>query len=90
MAVPAEPYDLVIIRAGIAGLNALFGATQTLPANASILLVDVRDAPGGMWNTVYDYVRLHQPNPFFTMGAEPWGLDKSPHYLAGGNEVQSI
>ncbi|MCR9134519.1 MAG: NAD(P)-binding protein [Alphaproteobacteria bacterium] len=60
----AEPYDLVIIGAGIAGLNALHAASVYLPTSARILLIDEKDAPGGMWTMAYEYVRLHQPHPF--------------------------
>lgn len=84
----AAEYDLVVIGAGIAGLNALYSATDYLVRGARVLLVDQKDAAGGMWNTVYDYVRLHQPHPMFTVGNLPWDWDKPRDYLATGAEVQ--
>jgi len=84
-----EPYDLVIIGAGIAGLNALHAASVHLPSSARILLIDKKDAPGGMWTMAYDYVRLHQPHPFFTVGAMEWSWKKPRNYLARRDEVRS-
>ncbi|PWJ13261.1 FAD-dependent oxidoreductase [Jannaschia seohaensis] len=84
----AEPrFDLCIVGAGASGLNALFAATRHLPAGARIALVDKRAAPGGMWNDVYDFVRLHQAHPMFTVGNIPWRGNAPPHYLARGDEV---
>ncbi|MEM7004406.1 MAG: FAD-dependent oxidoreductase [Pseudomonadota bacterium] len=82
-------YDLCVIGAGIAGLNALFVAKKYLPASARVALIDRNERPGGMWNTTYDYVRLHQPHPMFTAGNIPWPLSKPRDYLATGHEVQS-
>ena len=81
-------YDLVVVGAGIAGLNALHAASLYLFPTARILLVDAKDRPGGMWTTAYEYVRLHQPHPLFTVGGTQWKWQKPPHYLAARNEVQ--
>ena len=51
-------YDLVVVGAGIGGLNALYAATQYLPKGARVLLIDQKQTAGGMWNLAYDYVRL--------------------------------
>ena len=59
------------------------------PKTARVLLVDEKDTAGGMWNTAYDYVRLHQPHPMFTVGNNKWGWNKPRHYLAARDEVQS-
>lgn len=84
----AETYDLVVVGAGVAGLNALYAATSYLPKGAKVLLVDQKDAPGGMWNTAYDYVRLHQPHPMFTVGDMRWDWGKRRDYLAKRDEVR--
>ena len=81
-------YDLVVVGAGIAGLNALSAAVEYLPKGARVLLIDQKDAPGGMWNTAYDYVRLHQPHPMFTVGNMKWDWRKPRSYLAARDEVQ--
>ncbi|MEM6707787.1 MAG: FAD-dependent oxidoreductase [Pseudomonadota bacterium] len=83
----SDVFDLCVVGAGIAGLNALFAATQQLPSNARVALVDRNSAAGGMWNGVYDYVRLHQPHPMFTAGNIPWTLSQPREYLATGQEV---
>jgi len=78
---------LCIIGAGIAGLNALFAATQYLPRNARVALIDRNVACGGMWNNTYPYVRLHQPHPMFTVGNFKWQWNKPREYLATRDEV---
>ncbi|MEL7099274.1 MAG: NAD(P)-binding protein [Pseudomonadota bacterium] len=86
---PHTSYDLIIVGAGIAGLTALHAAAVQLGRGARVLLIDAKDAPGGMWNHTYDYVRLHQPHAFFSPGALPWGLGQPGHYLPRGDEVQA-
>ncbi|WP_172299779.1 FAD-dependent oxidoreductase [Pseudoruegeria sp. HB172150] len=80
--------DLAIVGAGIAGLNALFVATEYLPRDAKIVLIDRKPRAGGMWNDAYGYVRLHQPHRMFTVGDLPWGWDMPANYLATGQEVR--
>lgn len=84
-----KPYDLIVIGAGISGLNALHAATQYLPKTARVLLLDKNPKAGGMWNVAYDYVRLHQPHPMFTVGDISWNWDKPRHYLAKRDEIQT-
>lgn len=81
-------YHLVVVGAGIAGLNALHAASLHLPSNARVVLVDAKDRAGGMWTMAYDYVRLHQPHPLFTVGGLPWNWQKPRSYLAARDEVQ--
>lgn len=82
-----ETCDLCIVGAGIAGLNALFVASQYLPRDARVVLVERKSRAGGMWNEVYDYVRLHQPYRMFTAGDIDWTLGRDPSYLATKPEV---
>jgi hypothetical protein len=42
-----------------------------------------------MWHSAYDYVRLHQPHPFFTAGNISWTFGKDRSHLATGDEVLS-
>jgi cation diffusion facilitator CzcD-associated flavoprotein CzcO len=85
-----ETFELVVVGAGVAGLNALYAATHYLPNGAKVLLVDQKQAAGGMWNTAYDYVRLHQPDTMFTVGDMRWSWDKPSHYLAQRVDGESI
>lgn len=83
----ARSFDLCIVGAGYAGLNALFVATRHLPRTARVLVLDRHLRPGGMWNDTYPYVRLHQPYRFFTAGNIPWSLRRERSYLATRDEV---
>jgi hypothetical protein len=82
-----ERVEVCIVGAGIAGLNALFVVSKYLKKGQRVALVDQREQVGGMWVDVYDYVRLHQPHPFFTAGNIKWQWDKDPSYLASKPEV---
>ena len=74
--------EICIAGAGIAGLNALFAASQYLGRNDRVVLVDRRTRVGGMWTDTYDYVRLHQPYQLFTAGNIKCTLGKERSYLA--------
>ena len=82
-----ERCDLCIVGAGIAGMNALFAASQYLERDSKVVLIDKKATVGGMWTHTYDYVRLHQPHQMFTAGNIPWAIDKPPGYLATKDEV---
>ena len=80
-------YELAVVGAGVAGLNALNAATEYLPRGARVLLVDQKEMAGGMWNTAYDYVRLHQPHPMFPVGNMRGRWRTPRQYLAARDEV---
>lgn len=79
--------EVCVLGAGIAGLNALFAASRHVSARDKLVLVDRKDAPAGMWNTVYRYVRLHQPHPMFTAGNVRWRGQLDPYHLATRDQV---
>ncbi|OBA96385.1 potassium transporter [Mycobacteriaceae bacterium 1482268.1] len=85
--VAVESCDVCIVGAGVAGLNALFVASQYLASDQKVILVDRRPRVGGMWVDTYPYVRLHQPHPMFTAGNIEWTLGKERSYLATQCEV---
>jgi hypothetical protein len=60
--------DYLVIGAGASGL-AFADELFTRDPGAHITLVDKRDAPGGHWNDVYPFVRLHQPASFYGVGS---------------------
>ena len=82
-----QTYDLCVVGAGIAGLNALFVASRYLSHGQRIALIDSRSRAGGMWIDTYPYVRLHQPHPFFTAGNVEWELGVDRSHLATKSEV---
>jgi hypothetical protein len=82
-----EKCDVCIVGAGLAGLNALFVASQYLSRDQKVILVDRRRRVGGMWVDTYPYVRLHQPHGMFTAGNIKWTLGQKPSYLATKGEV---
>ncbi len=82
-----ENCDVCIVGAGIAGMNALFVASQYLSRDQKVILIDRRPRLGGMWVDTYPYVRLHQPHPMFTAGNIKWTLGQEPSYLATKGEV---
>jgi hypothetical protein len=82
-----ETCDVCIVGAGLAGLNALFVASQYLSRDQKVVLVDRRERVGGMWVDTYPYVRLHQPHRMFTAGNIPWTLRRDRSHLATKGEV---
>ncbi|RUP34903.1 MAG: potassium transporter [Mycolicibacterium sp.] len=87
MSAAVERCDVCIVGAGIAGLNALFTTSQYLSPGQRVILLDRRQRVGGMWVDTYEYVRLHQPHPFFTAGNISWTLGAEPSHLATKHEV---
>ena len=85
--VAVESCDVCIVGAGVAGLNALFVASQYLSRDQKVILIDRRERVGGMWVDTYPYVRLHQPHPMFTAGNIKWTLGQDRSYLATKGEV---
>lgn len=82
-----ERCELCVVGAGIGGLNALFAASRHLSPRDRVLMVDRHPRVGGMWNTTYGYVRLHQPHPMFTVGNIAWDWSKPRSHLATREEV---
>jgi hypothetical protein len=83
----SRPYDVAVIGAGVAGLNALAVASKYLTRDHRVLIIDRRSRAGGMWVDTYPYVRLHQPHPFFTAADIKWTLGADRAHLATKDEV---
>lgn len=73
--------DYLVIGAGASGLA--FADELVRRSDAHVTLVDRRDAPGGHWNDVYPFVRLHQPASFY--GVESIELDRGELESTGPN-----
>jgi hypothetical protein len=82
-----RPYEVAVVGAGVAGLNALAVASQYLATDDRVLMIDRRSRAGGMWVDTYPYVRLHQPHPFFTAADIEWTLGADRSHLATKDEV---
>ena len=79
--------ELCIVGAGLAGLNALAAACDYLRPSDRVVLADRRPCAGGMWNTSYDHVALHQPHPMFTAGKARCG---SPGRRLGARSAAAL
>jgi len=85
--------DYLIIGCGASSLS--FLDTMLVETDATFVIVDKRDAPGGHWNDAYPFVRLHQPSRYYGVASRPLGRDKindsGPNAglfeLASGTEV---
>ncbi|HMK12750.1 MAG TPA: NAD(P)-binding protein [Acidimicrobiales bacterium] len=85
--------DYLIMGAGAAGMA--FADTVLTETDATIVMVDRHDRPGGHWNDAYPFVRLHQPSAFYGLGSAPLGtgriervgLNAGLSELAAGHEV---
>lgn len=89
-AVHLERCELCVIGMGVSGLNALSSSSEYLSKKDKIIIVDKQkpqQAIGGMWNNVYQFVRLHQPHPLFTVGNQKWQVGKNASHLASKSEI---
>ena len=68
---PEVVADYVIKGAGAAGMA--FADSVFTHSDATMVLVDRHDRPGGHWNDVYPFVRLHQPSSFYGVNSTDLG-----------------
>jgi len=45
-------------------------------SNATAIIIDKRDLPGGHWNTAYPFVTLHQPSAFYGVNSMTLGQNR--------------
>ncbi len=85
--------DYLVIGAGAMGMA--FVDTLVSETDATVVVVDRNDLPGGHWTTAYPFVRLHQPSAYYGVNSRPLGSDTIDHSglnqgyyeLASGAEV---
>lgn len=85
--------DYLVVGAGAMGMA--FVDTLITETDATVVLVDRNDQPGGHWLSAYPYVRLHQPSAYYGVNSRRLGSDsidasgwnKGFWELAGGSEV---
>ncbi len=63
--------DYLIVGAGAAGMD--FADSILAETQATIVIADRRDRPGGHWNDAYPFVRLHQPASSYGLHSLPLG-----------------
>lgn len=70
-----ESYDMIVVGAGLAGINCLYRLQTRLP-NAKIMLLEGRDDIGGAWD-FFKYPGIRSDSDLFTYGFawEPWPYD---------------
>lgn len=67
--------DYLIKGAGAAAMA--FADTILSETDATIVMVDRRDRPGGHWLDAYPFVRLHQPSSFYGVPSTPLGTGRT-------------
>jgi hypothetical protein len=85
--------DYLVVGAGAMGLA--FTDTLVAESEATVVMVDRNDQPGGHWTTAYPFVRLHQPSAYYGVNSRNLGSDtidqtgfNAGYYeLASGGEV---
>ena len=85
--------DYFIIGSGAMGMA--FADVLLSETDASMIIVDQHQKPGGHWNDAYPFVRLHQPSAFYGVSSrelgtgqiEVGGLNDGLGELASGAEV---
>src|SRR4051812_41129385 len=87
--------DYLIIGAGAVGMA--FADSLLSDSDATMVMVDRLDRPGGHWNHAYPFVRLQQPAAMYGVNSRPLGsgafyesgLNAGLAELASGQEVLS-
>ncbi|MDT5071647.1 MAG: hypothetical protein QOH82_967 [Mycobacterium sp.] len=85
--------DHLVVGAGAMGMA--FVDTLITETDATVVLVDRNDQPGGHWINAYPYVRLHQPSAYYGVNSlrlgsdsiDAGGWNEGFYELAGGSEV---
>lgn len=85
--------DYLVVGAGAMGLA--FTDTLVDESDATVVVVDRNDRPGGHWTTAYPFVRLHQPSAYYGVNSrglgsdtvDQFGLNAGYYELASGAEV---
>jgi hypothetical protein len=85
--------DYLVVGAGAMGLA--FTDTLVSESDATVVVVDRNDQPGGHWTAAYPFVRLHQPSAYYGVNSrnlgsdtiDQDGLNAGYYELASGAEV---
>lgn len=82
----AVDYDMVIIGAGISGINAAYRVQNELPGY-SYTILEARDAIGGTWD-LFRYPGIRSDSDLHTFGF-PWRPWSKPKAIADGESIRN-
>ena len=93
MAISPIETDYLVIGAG--AISMAFVDTLLTDTDAQIVMVDRHHRPGGHWNEVYPFVRLHQPAAYYGVNSrelgqgtkDSVGLNAGMYSLSSGAEL---
>ena len=66
--------DYLVVGCGAMALA--FLDVMVRETDATFVVTDRRDMPGGHWNDAYPFVRLHQPSSYYGVASRPLGRDR--------------
>jgi hypothetical protein len=82
MTIPLVETDYLVIGAGATAM-AFVDTLLSEDADATVVMVDRQQRPGGHWNDAYAFVRLHQPSAWYGVASRE--LASGDKDLAGPN-----
>ncbi|YAL83092.1 flavin-containing monooxygenase [Dermacoccaceae bacterium W4C1] len=79
-----EEFDVVVVGAGISGVNVAYRLQEQCP-DATYVVLEARDSIGGTWD-LFKYPGLRSDSDMYTLGFpfEPWNGEKS---IADGADI---
>ncbi len=95
MGEPDLTADYLIVGSGAVGMA--FADVLLTETDATMIIVDRYQKPGGHWNVAYPFVTLHQPSAYYGVSSrelskgrkDEVGLNKGLGDLASGDEVMA-
>lgn len=79
-------FDVVIIGAGISGINAAYRIQDDGPSDLTYAILEARDSIGGTWD-LFKYPGIRSDSDIFTFGF-PWNPWKHSETLASGGMIK--
>ncbi|KAF4450379.1 hypothetical protein F53441_6503 [Fusarium austroafricanum] len=79
-------FDVIIIGAGISGINAAYRLQTEGPANLTYAILEGRDSIGGTWD-LFKYPGIRSDSDIFTFGF-PWSPWKHNESLVAGDKIK--
>ncbi|GAP87189.1 putative FAD-containing monooxygenase [Rosellinia necatrix] len=83
---PALDFDVVIVGAGISGINAAYRIQTQGPPGLRYAILEARDSIGGTWD-LFRYPGIRSDSDIFTFGF-PWSPWKHTDTMASGGQIK--